>query len=181
MSFVDKKVQQLVEEIANILKSNNETLAISEAACGGILSAYIVSVPGALKFYQGSTLLYSLKLKLKLSGWTEEEISHYTGPSEASVKKQARNLKVELGSNYVLCESGFAGPGVTIEDASGDGHGTNKEEQKKVGIVYFAVSGPDGTNSIVRETGMSDRIANMEEFAKLGLEFLLQELKKSTR
>lgn len=229
MTFLSEETRALVLEIAQILKSRNETIAVSEAACGGILSAYLVSIPGASKFYHGGTLVYSLKSKLKLSGWSQEEILNYTGPSSYSVRKQARNLKVELGSTYVLCESGFAGPSVEIEQYaqekkrqklnddetykngnssslsrknSGDDDNNDNENETekpseneirsqkdaggvdadvddagKVGTVYFAISGPDGEKTIKRNTGIEDRVRNMEEFAKIGLCFFLDELK----
>ncbi|GMM35967.1 hypothetical protein DASC09_032920 [Saccharomycopsis crataegensis] len=197
MPFVTTEVQPIVEEIATILKSRNQTIAVSEAACGGILSAYLVAVAGASKFFQGGTLVYSLKSKLKLSGWSESEILSYTGPSKKSVLKQARNLRMELGSTYVLCESGFAGPSVDVEGVTSSPNAkkqkienkdnTNGEEEtllddsRKVGTVYFAISGPNGEETTVENTGLSDRVENMEEFAKLGLEFFLQVLKNADK
>lgn len=177
MTFVSAEIKSIVEKIATILTERNQTIAVSEAACGGILSAYLVSVPGASKFYHGGTLVYSVKSKLKLSGWTEKEILSYTGPSEASVLKRARNLRIELGSTYVLSESGWAGPTNVIHDDEDSSEGSKSENE--VGTVYFAISGPDGEKSVVKNTGDRDRVKNMERFAKLGLEFLLEVLEAS--
>ena len=41
--------------------------------------------------------MYALKQRLKLSGWSEDEISHYMGPSEQVALKLARTTKYELG------------------------------------------------------------------------------------
>lgn len=173
MPFINPETLALVDEVARLLVEKNATIAVSEAACGGILLAYLVSKPGASAFFQGGTLVYSLKSKLKLLGWSEREILSYTGPSEASVLKQARNLRVELGSTYVLCESGFAGGGEI------EGHGAEDriDDSGKVGTVFFAISGPEGERSVVRNTGLKERVDNMERFAQMGLRFLLEELK----
>lgn len=175
MSFPPDEVKELVLEISQILKSKNQTLAISEAACGGLLSAYLVSVPGALAFYIGGKLVYSLKQRLKLSGWSDEDIRNYMGPSEAVALKLARTTKYELGSTYVLSETGFAGPTTDLHLAN-DSKITDKS--KGVGTVYLGLSGPKGDVSCSYHTDSSDRSYNMTQFAKMGLQFLLAELQK---
>ncbi|RLV94357.1 CinA-like protein [Spathaspora sp. JA1] len=180
MSFPPEDISQIVTQIATILRERNQTLAISEAACGGLISAYIVSVPGASNFYIGGKLVYSLKQRLKLSGWTDLEISNYMGPSEQVALKLARTAKYELGSTYVLSETGFAGPSTSIPN------GNDKEEQdgnddNEVGTVYIGLSGPTGDASTSKRTGSLDRAKNMTEFAKLGLSFLLEQLQKSEK
>lgn len=184
MSFPPEDVSKIVQEIAEILRSRNQTLAISEAACGGLISAYIVSVPGASNFYIGGKLVYSLKQRLKLSGWSEEEISNYMGPSQQVALKLARTAKYELGSTYVLSETGFAGPSNNLHIQNNDENGESDKElmddkSQSVGTVYLGLSGPNGEASTWKNTGNVDRAKNMSEFAKLGLEFLLAQLRKA--
>lgn len=184
MDFPPQDIQDLVNEIASILRSRNETLAISEAACGGLLLAYLISVPGASNFYIGGKLVYSTRQRLKLSGWTDEEISHYVGPSEQVALKLARTTKYELGSTYVLSETGFAGPSKDLH-LSGKNDITDHELDPDhsgaiggVGTVYLGLTGPNGESSSTKRTGSISRSVNMTEFANLGLQFLLTELKK---
>ncbi|GEQ68897.1 hypothetical protein JCM33374_g2566 [Metschnikowia sp. JCM 33374] len=170
-TFPPASIKTLVEEIATILKNRNQTLAISEAACGGLLSAYIVSVNGASAFYIGGKLVYSVKQRLKLSGWSDEDIHSYVGPSEQVALRLARTTKYELGSTYVLSETGFAGPTTDLHLADNEGRGS-------VGTVYLGLSGPGGDFSVRHDTGFCDRSTNMESFARLGLEFLLEKLRE---
>lgn len=172
--FPPLEIQQLVSEIASILRDRKQTLAISEAACGGLLSAYIVSVNGALDFYIGSKLVYLLKQRLKLSGLSDEEISSYMGPLEQVVLRLARTAKYELGSTYVLSESGFAGPTTYLHLREDNDSGF-----VPVGTVYLAISGPQGEKSMSWATGSQLRATNMEAFARRGLEFLLDHLKQN--
>ncbi|OBA21910.1 hypothetical protein METBIDRAFT_77451 [Metschnikowia bicuspidata var. bicuspidata NRRL YB-4993] len=169
-AFPPASIKLLVEEIATILRDRGQTLAVSEAACGGLLLAYIVSVNGASNFYIGGKLVYLVKQRLKLSGWTDDEIHSYVGPLEQVALKLARTTKYELGSTYVLSETGYAGPTTDLHLAGHGDHG-------QVGTVFLGLSGPCGDISIRHETGLGDRSANMELFARLGLEFLLDQLK----
>ncbi|CAK9438511.1 uncharacterized protein LODBEIA_P27350 [Lodderomyces beijingensis] len=182
MSFPPEDISVTVSKIAEILRSRNQTLAISEAACGGLISAYIVSVPGASDFYIGGKLLYSLKQRLKLSGWSQDEIANYMGPSEEVALKLARTAKYELGSTFVLSETGFAGP--TMDLHLNDDDDGNDEEQVRdtrpslVGHVFIGFTGPRGDSSTSVETGIHNRAQNMSQFAKFALEFLLDQLQK---
>lgn len=191
MTFPPPEITDIVLEIASILRSKNQTLAISEAACGGLISAYIVSVPGASDFYIGGKLLYSLKQRLKLSGWSDEEISNYMGPSEQVALKLARTARYELGSTYVLSETGFAGPSTDLHLSNRRKEGTSLTDDAKksnsddystvapnVGTVFLGFTGPTGDFSTEKEFGNQDRSKNMTDFAKFALEFLLEQLRK---
>ncbi|CCH43743.1 putative competence-damage inducible protein [Wickerhamomyces ciferrii] len=173
--FPPSDVTEIVEEIASILIKRGETISVSEAACGGLLSAYLVSVPGASQWFHGGTLVYSLKSRLKLSGWSEEDILNYTGPSEKVVLRLARTLRMDLGSTYVLSETGIAGPVIQAQDETGKSVYTNED----IGTVFLGVASPNGESSTVKRTLSNDRSKNMQEFAKFGLEFILDELKKA--
>lgn len=225
MDFPPDDVKTLVTKIAAILRSRNETLAISEAGCGGLISAYLVLVPGALDFYIGGKLVYSLKQRLRLSGWLDKEITEYMGPSEQIALKLARTTKYELGSTYVLSETGFAGPSTdlhlnnsielkkeepTLVSLSGDlvdvlkgstNENINKDDKKSEnltlhgvetssvssvssgfpGTVYLGFSGPNIQVSKEGKTDNLSRSSNMTEFAKLGLEFLLEQLESISK
>lgn len=165
--FPPQPVQSLVARIAEILRSRGQTLATSEAACGGLLSAYLVSVPGASDFFLGGKLVYLLRQRLKLSGWSDAEIGSYMGPLEQVALKLARTAKYELGLTYVLSETGFAGPSTALH------LGSDRSGEDAVGTVFLGLSGPQGEISCRRVTGSSARAANMEKFALEGLKFLL--------
>ena len=178
MLFPPDDIERLVTKIAAILRSRKENLAISEAACGGLLSAYIVTVPGASNFYIGGKLVYSLRQRLKLSGCTDEEISSYVGPSEQVALRLARTAKYELGSTYVLSETGFAGPSKDLHLLDSDSKSTATASDAEVGTVYLGLCGPTGEVSCMRNTGSKVRASNMVEFARLGLQFLLDQLER---
>lgn len=177
MSFPSQDVAVTVNRIATLLKRRNETVSVSEAACGGLLSAYLVSVPGASQWFHGGTLVYSLKSRLKLSGWSEEDIMSYTGPSEKVALRLARNLRIELGSTYVISETGVAGP-VEQQSASDEPSAKPMFANEDIGTVYLGMSTPLGEKTEVHKSGLTDRSQNMQLFAQYGLEFFLKELER---
>lgn len=169
MEFPPSDISTVVQRIASILRKQGSTLAVSEAACGGLLSACLVSVPGASDFYIGGKLLYSLRQRLRLSGWLPEEIQSYVGPLQPVVLKLARTTRYELGLTYVLSETGYAGPSTDLHLGAPAG-------EDAVGTVYLGISGPTGEVGRVHRTGGGERRNNMMAFARAGLEFLLEQL-----
>lgn len=114
-------------------------------------------------------MVYSLKSRLKLSGWESEDIDNYTGPSQNVALRLARNLRLELGATYTLSETGYASTPLATSDKDPDA-------ASKTGDVYFGISAPNRDTSHVFNTGETDRCRNMQLFATKGLELLLQEL-----
>ncbi|SCU98548.1 LADA_0H13806g1_1 [Lachancea dasiensis] len=168
--FPPSEATRVVQRISEILVSRNETIAVSEAACGGLLSSYLVSVPGASQWFHGGTMVYSLKSRLKLSGWSEQDIHDYTGPSVDVALRLARNLKFELGASYTLSETGYASRSPNL---------TSSNREQNVGVVCYGVSGPHEDISATHDTGSEDRCYNMQQFAIHGLKFLLEQLEKT--
>ena len=93
------------------------------------------------------------------------------GPSESVALKLARTTKYELGSTYVLSETGFAGPSTDLHLLSDKTQG-----EASVGTVFIGLSGPKGDFSQSFKSGSSVRSENMTQFAKIGLQFLLKHL-----
>lgn len=163
MTFINEDAQGLVSEIAELLKEKKALLAVSESCCGGLISSFLVSVPGASQFFVGGATTYSLRSRLSLSGWSEADIASYTGPSEEVATRLARSLKLELGATVTLAETGWAGPG--------------PEHGPRTGTAFFAINGPKGILSKTFHHDSHNRTENMEQFATGALMFLRDYLK----
>ena len=87
----------------------NDTTILAKAA-GGIISASLLSTPGASGFYKGGLTLYTLESRIAFAGWSHDNIKNYKGPTPEIVAGLAENVRGKLGSTYVICESGTAGP-----------------------------------------------------------------------
>ncbi len=94
----------------NLGHCQSPTLTHLNKAAGGIISASLLSTPGASSFYRGGLTLYTLASRIAFADWTDENIKNYKGPTPEIVAGLAENVRGKLGSTYTVCESGTAGP-----------------------------------------------------------------------
>lgn len=120
--------------VGKYLLAQNATLATAESCTGGKIAHKITSVPGSSAYFQGSAVTYSNQSKISLLGVLPSTLEQHGAVSEQTVIQMAENVKGVFGSDYGLATSGVAGPG----------GGT---DEKPVGTVWIACSGPTGTQT----------------------------------
>ncbi|KAH7081843.1 competence/damage-inducible protein-like protein cinA [Paraphoma chrysanthemicola] len=164
--FPPEELKQIIEEVASLLRERTETISVAETAAGGLISAALLSYPGASKYYKGGLTLYTLESRIAFAGWTPQHIENYKGPTPDIVSGLAEHTRKTLGSTYTVSESGTAGP-------TG---GTTRN--RTPGYVALAVA-KDGGETITREveTGSNEREANMVRFAVEGLKLVRDVIK----
>lgn len=163
MSFLTAEQRELAQAIGSLLKERRHTVAVAESSTGGLVSAALLSVPGASAYFLGGGVLYTLASRQKMAGLAEEQLANYRGPTAEGVAVLADAIRLRLGATWGLAESGVAGP------APGR-HG------QPVGYTALAAAGP-ATRSQVIETGLSDREANMVQFTTASLRLFLDALR----
>ena len=75
--FPPESFGPLLEKISAHLKSNKQTVSVVETAAGGLISAALLSVPGASEYYKGGITAYTLPSRIAFSSWTEEMLKDY--------------------------------------------------------------------------------------------------------
>lgn len=75
--FPPPSLVPLVTQIARILTERKETVCVAETAAGGLISAALLSVPGASAYYSGGLTLYTLASRIAFGGWTEKSLETY--------------------------------------------------------------------------------------------------------
>ncbi|KAH0362500.1 competence/damage-inducible CinA family protein, partial [Aureobasidium melanogenum] len=159
--FPPPALRDTLNEVTSLLHSRNQTIAIAETAAGGLLSSSILSTPGASKIYKGGLTLYTLPSRIAYAGWSDENIKGYKGPTPEIVAGLAKHVRGELKADYVIAESGTAGP------TGGD------TRNRTPGYVALAVDCEKGTFTREVETGLGgDRVGNMVRFAEEGLKLV---------
>ncbi|KAL3470880.1 hypothetical protein BJX99DRAFT_38581 [Aspergillus californicus] len=158
--FPPPSLQPLIQEIFDLLKSRNETVSVAETAAGGLISASLLSAPGASAIYKGGLTVYTLESRIAFAGWTQASLEGYSGPTPEIVANLAEHTRRTLGSTYAVSESGTAGPtgGMT--------------RNRTPGYIAVAVSTAQGRVTREVETGSSDRAENMVAFARESLKLL---------
>ncbi|BFZ64538.1 hypothetical protein YB2330_005685 [Saitoella coloradoensis] len=173
MSFPPPSLASLATEIASILKTRKETIAIVETACGGLISSTLLSVPGASAFHKGGVTLYTLESRIAFGGWTKENLKTYDGPTPTICEGLAHHLRLTLPTRptYILAESGTAGPTPS---------GSSSKKNRQPGYCAMAIVGPEGKvlRSVEFETGEIGREGNMVGFAERCLRELMGVLRE---
>ncbi|KAL4745495.1 hypothetical protein BDW72DRAFT_186595 [Aspergillus terricola var. indicus] len=165
--FPPPSLQPLAQEVVELLKARRETLSVAETAAGGLISACLLSVPGASAVYKGGLTVYTLESRLAFAGWTQVDREKYRGPTTEIVGQMADHTRRTLESTYAVSESGTAGP-------TG---GTTRN--RTPGYVAVAVSTANGNQTREVETGSSDRAQNMVAFARESLQLLKEVISHS--
>jgi PncC family amidohydrolase len=153
----------LAERIGARLKTRKETVAVAESSTGGLVSAALLSVPGASAYFLGGGVVYTRQARRALLGIGHPLPEEIGRPStEPYAMLLASTIRESVGATWGLGETGAAGPtGNSYGDAPGH--------------CCMAIAGP-AAKAITLETGNADRVANMRAFAKRTLELLAEAL-----
>lgn len=157
------------EMIAGLLKARGETVAIAESSAGGLISAALLSVPGASAYFLGGAVVYTKQSREALAGITMADLKArgIRSSSEPYAALLAERVKAKHGATWCLAETGAAGP-------TGNGYGD------PAGHTCIAVAGPVMQTSTLR-TGSTDRAGNMRLFALNALETFAEILKSAAK
>jgi nicotinamide-nucleotide amidase len=153
---------ELAAELGEALKARGETVAVAESSSGGLISAALLSVGGASKYYLGGAVVYTGKARIVLMDLPREAVAGMRSASEPYALLLARTARERFGATWGISETGAAGP-------TGNGYGDAP------GHTCLAVSGPVET-AFTLETASDDRAANMAAFARAALELLRNSL-----
>ena len=157
-SFLNDEQEALSDEIAALLTQRGETVAVSESTTGGLVSAALLRVAGASKYYAGGGVLYTLASRTALAGVSAARYENYQGTTPEMLGELAEAMRQRLDATWCIAESGLAGP-------------TPGRSGTPPGRTTVGVTGPVSRIEVF-ETGISDRDANMSEFTTLTLRFL---------
>lgn len=148
-----------------LLKERGQSVAVADGATGGLISAGLLTVPGATSFYVGGGVIYSLRGRSILLDLGEEELAGMRSVTESYALLQARAIRDRFASDWGVAESGSAGPG-------------KHPFGVKTGLSCIAVVGPGAALASTVETNSDDRIENMKAFAAAALSLLTDALEE---
>ena len=152
--------------VATALRARGEKLAAADGATGGLIAASLLTVPGALDFFVGGGVVYSLRARDVLFDLPREAYRGMRGASEEYAVLQARAIRDNFGAEWGIAESGSVG-------------GSSHPSGAPAGRSVAALAGPDGLERTAKiETASDDRIANMQAFTRNTLDLLESALEK---
>jgi PncC family amidohydrolase len=154
-------MQTLLPRAATIgaaLKASGQTVAVSESSSGGLVSAALLSVPGASAYFLGGAIVYTHPARKILLQIGNAEMAGIRSASEPYALLLARTLRARFAATWGIAETGAAGP-------DGNRYGDSP------GHTCIAISGPAEAVRTI-ETGSADRVDNMRAFAAALLDLL---------
>ena len=158
------ELTQPAHAIAAALLRRGETVAVAESSAGGLISAALLTVPGASGFYLGGTIIYTVEAARALLSGVVERPAGARGASEPFARYLASAVADKLGATWAVSETGATGP-------AGNRYGDPP------GHAWVAVAGPNGVGATAHVlTGSDNREHNMGAFAVAALDLLVATL-----
>jgi PncC family amidohydrolase len=145
-------LQTLANNIATLLKKRGEAVAVAESSTGGLISAALLTVPGASAYFMGGSVVYTKTARDEFLGIDFDDHPGMRSASEPYTLLLAKTSREKLNTTWGIAETGASGP---TGNAYGDA----------AGHTCVAVYGPTETSQTL-ETASTDREANMQTFAE---------------
>ncbi len=153
------RMTELGAALGQLLKDRGESIAIAESSTGGLVSAALLSVPGASEYFMGGGVIYTRAARRGLLDFSEFD-AQMRAATQDYASRLASDIRDRLGATWGIGESGATGPtGNSYGDAPGH--------------TCFAVVGPV-SRAMTLETGSDVREANMWRFAEETIAFARQ-------
>ena len=145
-----------------LLTERGATVSVAEGSCGGLISASLLSVPGASGYYVAGTVIYTGQALDAYLGDVVARPEGLRGASEPWARLLATGARIRLGTTWGVGEGGAAGP-------------TGNRYGDPAGHAWLAVDGPTPAVEQVA-TGSDDRAGNMVAFALAALDLLARQV-----
>ena len=157
----------LAKKIAAMLKDRHETVAVAESSTGGLISAALLSIPGASAYFIGGAVVYTLKARRAMLDVPDSAFAGIKSVTEQGAMILARAARTRFDVTWSIAEIGASGP-------------TGNRYGDAAGHSCIAVAGPV-ERSVTVESGVADRVANMRTFSTAALNLLLETLTSSAQ
>lgn len=123
-------ISELANDIVSTASAKGIKIGFAESLTGGLISAEVVSVPGASACLEGSVVSYSNDVKINVLGVEEMVINKHGAVSEQCAMQMAEGARRVLGADMTVSVTGIAGP-------------SGGSDIKPVGTVYIGFAGND--------------------------------------
>jgi len=124
---IQSRAVLLAENLIRVLRSHSRSLALAESCTGGLVSEYLVRVPGASGVLWGSYVCYTPEAKISMLNLERDRLEGFGTVSRETAGDMAEGALEKSGANMAAAVTGLAGP-------QGDGSAL------PVGTVWVAVA-----------------------------------------
>ncbi len=152
MVTTDAELLRLANELGTALVARRWHVGCAESCTGGWIAKVLTDVPGSSAWFGWGFVAYDNQAKVKMLQVAEHLLDEHGAVSEPVVRALAEGVRRASGAQLTVAVSGVAGPAGGSDD-------------QPVGTVWFAWTGPAGTQARVqrfagdRETIRRDSVA----------------------
>ncbi len=150
----------LSQRVGAALIERGDTVCAAESCTGGLILSTLTDCAGSSAYVAGGVVTYSNEAKMRLLGVGEETLTAHGAVSEETAAEMARGALALFSADYALSVTGIAGPG-------------GGSAEKRVGLTYIGLAGPQGLLRAERHVWGRDRIGNKEASVEAALGMLL--------
>lgn len=150
------------KRVGDTLREAGETVAVAEAATGGLVGALLTAPPGASDYFDRAYVTYAYDSLREELAVARETLDEHGAVSDPAVREMARAARDRTRTDWGVATAAIAGPGGGTDD-------------RPVGTAFVAVasaapwgSGASGT-SVRRYEFDGDRAAVREQVARQAL------------
>jgi len=155
--MISADLSTLAVTTGTLLRERGETVVVAEGSAGGLISAALLSVPGASAYFVGGVVVYTAAAFRAWIAGAVDSPGRLRGATEPFALHLAEAAAVKLGATWGIGEAGAAGPSNPYGDPAGH--------------CWVAVAGrATATRHVL--TGNEDRAENMAAFAVAALTLL---------
>jgi nicotinamide-nucleotide amidase len=159
LKLIEKKIREVIGE--NIYGAGNDimadsireainkkgskiTISVAESVTGGLISSLLTDTPGSSEFFTGSIVSYSTGAKEEVLNIIDDLIVQKGVVSQDVCLEMAQNVKRLFHSDFAVGTTGVAGP-------------KSFEKDKKIGLVYCSLIGPNGLSQVYEKNFIGTR------------------------
>lgn len=99
------------ERIGQLLVEHGWRISIAESTAGGLISAALLQIPGASRYFEQGVVAYTRAGKINTLGMPEALYTAHGSVHREAVKAMAEGVRRQTGAEVGVAESGVAGPG----------------------------------------------------------------------
>jgi nicotinamide-nucleotide amidase len=140
------------QQVAEILRTRELTIATAESCTGGLLAARLTDLAGSSDYVLGGLVVYSNAAKVALAGVDPALIERVGAVSREVAEALADGARAALEADFGVGVTGVAGPGGGTPD-------------KPVGLVWLSVAGVggDGVARLTRSINLPGSRADIRD------------------
>ncbi|EIP98744.1 competence/damage-inducible protein CinA-like protein [Opitutaceae bacterium TAV1] len=168
--FVCYGQDPLAKVVAELLRSQEQLLAVAETATGGALVSAFADFCGRSKFLAGGCVCCSHESKMQLADVPEDILMQHGAASDEGAVAMAVGVAERLGADYGLALTGYGGPCA----------GQNGSNEYPVGTIHLALCTPHGVWS-KKLSYPGERSVVRTRAVTMALDWLRRELLRARR